>query len=75
MFIAAQVLEDGVEQSTVFIDDALWASSEQQMRDRAKAKGYALNVLTEVESGQVERNIDDLGAFDEWIATLNPDED
>ncbi len=75
MIVSAQVLADGIEQSTVRIDDQVWTQYEHAMKVAASNRGYQLNVKEGVESGEIERNIGSLGEFDEWMNTLNPDED
>jgi hypothetical protein len=76
MILSAIVRADGIEISTVRVDDAIWTSSEVQIRALLAAKGMDALVKTwTVEAGEIEMSCDSLGAVESWIVTLNADED
>lgn len=76
MILSAIVRADGIEISVVEVADALWVSSEAQIRALLSAKGFDAVVKTwTIEVGEIERSCSSIGSIEEWIAPLNADED
>jgi hypothetical protein len=69
------VSPNGVLQSTVRVDDAVWASSWATIKQYGLDKGYTFLTRDTAEAGEVERNCESLVEVKVWIDTLNTDED